>query len=264
MDVKKKKPTPFIPGIEAFTILSLLQARYRVPKKHIAGILGVPPQTFSDMKAGRRLFTWEMHNKLRDEISDEPYSTWLNVALLLAFYRFYAHKPNDWVNEQMREVGCKNEMELAAKLAEIEGAGKPAPTANAGGYPVLIAPVTGDPEEVPGLVKRRIPLPEPLASQAASVPHSYVLQIGYDTKNGRLRRGDLVLVLQDVNRKCEIMLIEFGGTIHLASLARNHWFQPDPERRIYPADSWRALDSGRDVTIGRPVGCVVGIVMALL
>ena len=247
-----------IPGPAAVEIFMQLKERYRVRQAQIAKILGIPRQVITDMKSGKRLFTWAMSEKLLNEFQHEQWGGWLQVELVNAFWR-HGHKlPKDWHKKHIPDVPGGD---LDAAMQNLRKAATPE---NLRKYPVRLTPVTGDPETDSELVREHIPLPPTLETQAKAVANSYILQVGFDTGDGRLRRGDLVLVVQDPERESEIMLVKSEGVIHFACRARHCGRLTEPRRKILPEDTWIALESGQALPAGCPVGCVVGIVMALL
>jgi len=255
----REGPKPYIPGKDVVDILLELKCRYGIRQTTIADILGVSRQAITDLKAGKRRFTGEMFEKFLVAFSQEPWGSWVAEALVEAFLRHYRYLPEDQLHKRLDAFSChsKEVLEIANK--------RPAyPNKAPSSYPVFSIPVTGDPDGIPGRVVERLALPPALAAQAANALYPYVLRIDFDDVSGRLRRGDLVLVLQDTDRETEVMLVQLRGEVRLARRAMCCRETADSVRDGIQGDGWIAMDSAKMIEPERVVGCVVGIVQALL
>jgi hypothetical protein len=228
-----------VPGEKAFAVFMEFKKLYGVKQTDIAAALGISRQAVTDMGAGRRRFTRTMADRLIAMGESEPWKNELVEAIQSLF-----------VDKEIPLPPCDSGVPAAVSPRRAGGSIT---------LPVLTAPLRGDPPQAKADVKGYLAIPPELAVQATESLKPYVLIIDFDDKEGRLRRGDHVLVLQDGKRECEIQIIEFRGALRLARRSRQG-------ADVAAGAGWILLDSGRMVSVSGAarVGCVVGIVLALL
>lgn len=180
-------------------------------QKQIAARLGIPPQYLSDLKHNRR-----------------------------ALAELVARRFN-------QEFAVGHQWLLSGKRPE-----KMAPTGEATVVlPVLRRPCVGDPLDSASREEPRIRLTGPAAEAARRSERPYVLRIDHVEEGGRLSRGDLVLVSQDVDPTSEYQVVVHRGRAVVARLAG--------DGRL------RALEEGAELPQNvRRVGSCLGIVWAVL
>ena len=248
-----------VPGAAAFTMFTELKKRYGVKQKTIAEVIGVSRQAVTDMKSERRRFSRRMAEKLLLAFAEEEWGDWLrtrlNTLFAIAPTRFAL--PSESLPQPVRQP-----VEIdPGNVGEY-----PMPSAEARKFPLVASPCRGDPALSPVNTHKHIVVPEELSAQAAESAHPYVLIVDCDSRDGRLRRGDRVLVLQDGERESEIMVVEYNGALRLARRGRHERITGGCEKAVGDETAWHLLDTGAVVPAeeARPAGCVVGIVMALL
>ena len=261
-----KKPL-FIPGMDATVVFLELKSKYGVRQSKIAEVLGVSRQVISDMKAGKRRFSDEMFRKLILAFEPEPWSGWLARTFFFAFKRHFNYMNEGELARHLdgwRPDGFFAREEIPDGATRTNPPESPPHPAKVSTYPVLSAPVVGDPEGFPELTLGRLALPPPLAAQAADFLHPYILRLDFDDVRGRFRRGDWILIVQDAEREAEVLLVRFRGEARLARRGRRYRSLTNLDRSGIRDDDLIALDSGKRIEAERIVGCAVGIVLALL
>lgn len=248
-----------ISGPEAFALIKELKLKYGVKQKSIADALGISRQAVTDMKAERRRFTKMMGEKLIIAFANEPWINWLRSRLDALF----TSPPTSFAVPEGQAPANYEESttDVAAPSARVSSR-----ETRQIGFPVLISPCKGDPRSSPANTQKCSFIPDELFIQTSSLANSYILVVDFDSRNGRLRRGDWVLVLQDPERDCETMIVEYRGALRLA---RRGKYERDLNRNTeehFGEMDWVLLDSGMVVPEGdvEAAGCIVGIVMAQL
>lgn len=244
-----------ISGSEAFTLIKELKLRYGVKQKTIADILGISRQAVTDMKAERRRFTKAMAEKLLKEFAGEPWANWLCGRLDALF----TPTPPCFT------MASCNDDNTAAEETAPSISTSPQVTRQTG-LPVLTSPCRGDPELSPAYTRKYIVVPDELFMQTSELTDSYILIIDFDSHDGRLRRGDRVLALQNAERDCEIMVVEYRGALRLARRGKHARGSNRGAEGETGEMDWVLLDSGAVIpsSEAEATSCIVGIVMALL
>lgn len=248
-----------IPGSEAFVLIKDLKIKYGVKQNDIANALGISRQAVTDMKAERRRFTKTMAEKLLTKYADEPWADWLRMRLDALFisqppnFTIPAAPPPQADTDTRTEPTTFPEPP-SSQLAKYKG------------LPVLTSPCRGDPQMSLANTQKYSVIPDELVIQTSELPNSYVLIIDFDSRDGRLRRGDRVLVVQDAGREGEMMVIEYRGTLRMARRGRYERICGRSDAGMAGDLDWVFLDSGTAIPAeaAEAVGCVIGIVMALL
>jgi hypothetical protein len=117
--------------------------------------------------------------------------------------------------------------------------------------PVFVHPIAGDPARVPNGDGTRVELAGAAATRALFAEQPYVLRFEAKDRQGRLQRGDLVLISQAVNEKAAIHVLKAGNKMFLA--------------RRDAAGAWQRLSVDAKI-VGEPVvmGHCVGVVWSVL
>lgn len=116
--------------------------------------------------------------------------------------------------------------------------------------PILTEPHTGDPRASKAWDGSVLVLSGRAAAEASTAVLPYILRFAFNDKTGRLRKGDLILVNQEVTSSTDIAVIQ---TAKRLLLARRH------------GRAWQAIDTGRAVAgQSEVVGGTLGIVWASL
>lgn len=214
-------------------LMRKIKSDYGMNQTALARELGISPQILTDIKAGRRIFTPPMAEKIMALFSREAGAGWLAAAL-----------------EGILKGGAR-----PGKNAEVQAPSRSSDLANGKYLPVLDALCKGDPAKATGKTRHTILIPEVLAKLVGGSTDAYVLALDNDDYSGRLRAGDQVLIVQNAEFSKEIMVVESDGRLRLA---RN------PIDNTSAEIQWVALDTGNPLKNATPVGAVVGIVVALL
>jgi DNA-binding XRE family transcriptional regulator len=250
---------PSISGAQAFVLFKELKEKYGVKQTEVAAVIGVSRQAVTDMKAGRRRFTRVMAEKILLEFAGEPWADWLRARFDMLFTPSPIRFAIPGEPPSRGDVNHAEEERAPPMPASPQAAKRT-------GLPVLNSPCRGDPGLSSANTKKYAPIPDELSVHASGLTDSYILVIGFNSRDGRLRRGDQVLVLQDAERESEIMVIEHDGALRLARrVGYERAFRGDKAGAGDESD-WCTLDSGMVISAqeAEPAGCVVGIVMALL
>lgn len=248
-----------ISGPEAFSLIKEIKSNYGVKQNSIAAVLGISRQAITDMKAGRRRFTQAMAQKMLQTYADEPWIGWLHDRLDALFTppstRFII--PGEL--PPRGESGDNIETPSLSVPSEREAI-------NPIRLPILTLPCKGVPEASPANTQKLCVIPDELLLQTSELSNSYVLIIDFDSRDGRLRRGDRVLVVQDAGREVEIMVIEYRGTLRLARRGKYERVFNRSDVTVIDDMDWVFMDSVTVIPVGdaTAVGSVIGIVMALL
>lgn len=246
-----------ISGSKAFAIFIELKKRYGVKQSAIAGVLKISRQAVTDMKADRRRFTREMANKLVQAYGKEPWHAWFHTAIYTLFIDGESVPKEGAYQNEAPGLDATHDKPAAAIGVNADSLLM---------LPVLPAPWRGDPLQAPFDIQEFAAIPPQLAVHAAPARNPYVLSIDFDDTDKRLRRGDFVLAVQDGERESEIQIIEFQDSLRLARRSRGDT-PPVHCGHVETTDmDWVLLDSGMQIPSSRAVkvGCVVGIVLALL
>jgi hypothetical protein len=86
--------------------------------------------------------------------------------------------------------------------------------------PMIGEPIAGEPREHPRWNGAYTELSGVAAAKAALVVQPYVLQLGHGDREGRLRKGDFVLISQATAENAELSLVRCGKKILLARKKR--------------------------------------------
>ena len=235
-----------------------LKQNFGINQAQVADILSISRQKVADMKAGRRRFTRKMGDSLADAFKNEPWGDWLKAVMDTLF-----------AGPETESTFTAN-LSAAPALDESSPASTPALSPQSRkkplALPVLTAPWRGDPKDSPNNTPRHVTLPDDLAIQTAEAINPYVLVLDFDSRDGRLRRGDWVLVIQDPDRETEVEIIECHGALRLARRGKHRRLSMPPGDADIPDSAWVLLDSGTVIPghKAEKTGCVVGIVLALL
>ncbi|MDR1661495.1 MAG: helix-turn-helix domain-containing protein [Azoarcus sp.] len=245
-----------ISGATAFAMFKELKEKYGVKQNSIAKIIGVSRQAVTDMKAERRRFSRAMAEKLLLAFAEEPWSDWLRARLEELFT----------VVPPRFALPSESTPQSIQKPLEIASGGVCERSTGLKKFPLLASPCRGDPANSPANSHKLVVVPEELSDQAAESANPYVLIVDCDSRDGRLRRGDRVLVLQDNERESEIMIIDHNGALRLARRGRRARIAGVREMTTRDEMDWHFVDTGAAVPAeeAKPAGCVVGIVMAFL
>jgi DNA-binding XRE family transcriptional regulator len=248
-----------VPGAAAFAMFKELKEKYGVKQNVIAEAIGVSRQAVTDMKSERRRFSRAMAEKLLLEFAEEPWGDWLRTRLdaLFAVVPTRFALPSESSPQPVRQPVETNSGGAGEDLL---------PSTEAKKLLLLSSPCRGDPALSPANTHKHIIVPAELSSQAAESVHPYVVTVDCDSRDGRLRRGDRVLVLQDGERESEIMVVEYNGALRLARRGRHERITGGCGKTVRDETDWHLLDTGAIAPAeeASPAGCVVGIVMALL
>jgi hypothetical protein len=146
----------------------------------IAAKVRIPAQYLSDLKHGRRPMTERIARRFGE-----------------AFHMNY-----QWL------LAVSDEFEVRSDFA-----------GNAGGgvwLPLFQHPIEGEPRTHPQWDGVGVQLAGVAASRVTLATNPYVLRFGRDDVEGRLQKGDLVLMSQDINPKAEIHVIRHRRRLFLA------------------------------------------------
>ncbi len=147
----------------------------------IASKAGLPPQYISDIKHGRRPMTELVARRFGDEFD-------FNFQWLL---------------------GTSDSMDNPSPRA-VAAAG------SAVWLPLFSSPIAGEPRQHPYWNGAGVELAGAAAGKVGLAKHPYVLQFGHDDVQGRLRRGDLILISQAAHDDAEISVLSRGKSLFLA------------------------------------------------
>ncbi|MCA9087235.1 MAG: helix-turn-helix transcriptional regulator [Planctomycetaceae bacterium] len=173
------------PTIERTRLLELLSklGEDGHSQQEIATRAGLPAQYLSDLKQGRRPLTELTARRLGSEFG-------IN---------------HEWL------LGHSNVMD--APGASSEGA---APSEGTVWVPCFPWPISGNPRLHSKWDGHSIELAGAAAARASTAYQAYVIQLGSDDKQGRLRKGDLILISQENDPAAEINVIKIGSKLLLA------------------------------------------------
>jgi transcriptional regulator with XRE-family HTH domain len=91
--------------------------------------------------------------------------------------------------------------------------------------PMIGEAIAGDPREHPRWSGAYVEVCGMAAAKAAQAEQPYVLQLGHDDREGRLKKGDLVLVSQTIAESHELNVVRSGKTILLARKKGAKWLR---------------------------------------
>jgi transcriptional regulator with XRE-family HTH domain len=174
---------------------------------------GIPRQYLSDIKCGRRPMT-------------ELAARRIGETFAVSF---------EWLQGQSDQASLGSE----SASTTVSGVSS---------LPLFYYPVTGDPRAHPKWDGALIELTGPAAVKVAFATWPYVLRFDNNDHRGRLCRGDLLFISQEVNDEAEFQVIRHGKGCYLA--------------RRGAADSWVRIATKEVLKDCRQVGHVVGIVWA--
>lgn len=181
-------------------LLKLLSAQGHT-QTQIAQRAALPPQYISDIKQGRRPMTELVARRIGDEFD-------VNFQWLL---------------------GQSDTMEKTAIVAN-EG--------NRPWLPLFREPIEGEPRSHKKWSGAGLEISGVPAGRIALYTQPYILQYGRDDVQGRLQRGDLILITQEVRETAEIQVVRYRRKLHLArrEVADGAWFRVANNNEL-PADS---------------------------
>jgi hypothetical protein len=89
--------------------------------------------------------------------------------------------------------------------------------------PIIGEAIAGEPREHPRWNGAYTEVSGVAAAKAARAVQPYVLQLGFDDREGRLKKGDFVLVSQSTAENPEMSIVRCGKKILLARKQRAKW-----------------------------------------
>jgi hypothetical protein len=110
--------------------------------------------------------------------------------------------------------------------------------------PVFSHPVEGEPRNVPNWDGSHVEVSSVAAAKLAQAVQPYVLRFGHSDRQGRLRRGDLILISQSPGVSAELKVVRFRRKCFLARQVNGKWIR---------AATGKALP-GESVVVGHCVG----------
>ena len=148
----------------------------------IAAKAGIPPQYFSDIKRGKRPVTELIARRLGEEFNFD--------------YR--------WL------LGTSDTMEAAVQPSTTTAAG------NTVWLPLFPFPIEGEPRQNPNWSGAGVEVSGAAAARVGLAESPYVLQFDHDDVEGRLQKGDLILISQAPNADAQIHVVGHGKKLFLA------------------------------------------------
>jgi hypothetical protein len=91
--------------------------------------------------------------------------------------------------------------------------------------PVFSHPIEGDPRTNPKWDGTSVEVSSVAAARLANAVQPYVLRFGHDDKEGRLRKGDLVLISQSPNEAAELLVVRSRNKSFLARNKKGKWYR---------------------------------------
>jgi transcriptional regulator with XRE-family HTH domain len=205
----KVEPGEEIPKQRLVELLQRL-ATQGISQGQVAARCGVPPQYLSDTKLGRRPLTELFARRLAEEFG-------FNYAWLLA-----SDEPLEKPSLSWR------------------------PSPGHGWLPVLSEPIEGDPLSNTKWEGTWIEVGSTASAKAAHAERPYVLRWQRPDVEGRLHKGDLVLVSQAASQTAELHVLSMRKGCCLARLTNRKWI------RAHDGELLR----GEPVIVGHCVGIV--------
>jgi hypothetical protein len=161
-------------------LLALL-AEQELTQAQIAVKAGLPPQYISDIKRGRRPMTELVARRLGEEFD-------VNFQWLM---------------------GTSNSMENPTPQMAAAAA---SPLC----LPLFTHPIEGEPRQHPKWNGAGVEIAGVAAGRLALTRYPYILQFGHDDEQGRLRRGDLILISQVPSDAADIQVVSYRKKSFLA------------------------------------------------
>jgi transcriptional regulator with XRE-family HTH domain len=190
-------------------------AKQGLSQQQVAGRAGIPPQNLSDIKNGRRAMTELIARRVAD----------------VAGVSF------EWL--------CGHAAKQAPSAAEHGQYGTIC------SLPLFEHPVNGDPRRLPEWSGAVVEVSGVAAAKLSFSTWPYVLRYGAKDCRDRLKKGDLILVSQQINLDAAIQVVKFKGKMHLA--------------RPCGEDQWERVADGQ--TLSAPTeaaGHCLGVIWSLL
>lgn len=189
----KHTPANAEPSLPARRFFELLQSlgRQGISQAQVARRANVPPQYVSDVRNARRPLTELFARRLADEFD-------FNFQWLLGL--------EDSPDRPVLSV-------------------PPAPREKKFWLPMIGEPIAGEPREHPRWSGAYTELSGVAAAKATQVVQPYVLQLGHGDRDGRLRKGDFVLVSQATAENAELSIVRCGKKILLARKKGAKWLR---------------------------------------
>ena len=152
----------------------------------IAAKAGIPAQYFSDIKRGERPVTELIARRLGEEFNFD--------------YR--------WL------LGTRDTMETAAQPSNATTGG------NTVWLPLFPFPIEGEPRQNANWMGAGVEVSGVAAGRIGLAKYPYVLQFGHNDVQGRLRKGDLILISQERKKDAQIHVVRYRNKLFLAQEQR--------------------------------------------